>query len=737
MLKFKDVSKFYYNKGIISTGFSKVNLKLDLGEFVVITGESGSGKSTLLNVLSGMDTYEEGEMYIDGQETSHYQETEFEDYRKKYVSNIFQNFNLVNSYTVYQNVELVLLINGYKKKEVKGKILKILKDVGLLKFKNTKASKLSGGQKQRVAIARALAKETPIIIADEPTGNLDTASAKAVFELLNKVAKDKLVVIVTHNYDQVEKYATRKIKMHDGKIVEDKKLTNENEKINPAVPNYKDISFLNKIRLGFRNTFNIIPKFLLLLVVFIFMISGFLFEYSGFKKLEHTSSMFGYNPYFTNDSKKRIIVKKEDGSFFNESEYEKIEKIKNVDYIIKEDKLLDNDLSLVNNDMYLYGNGRSLKEMDGTVDLGRMPEAPYEVVLYGKVDDYYIQNRSEDILSSTYSVYIRNNFDNSVEYKIVGIKYDKTTSGSYNYIFYLEDVMFDKVKLLTEVSFGDFTTIINDQKFDKYSMYTSLTPNDKVSEGHIIINRDLNYACKNYNCLNKEIKIENKNLYYEKDITLKVEATYIKSNFKSLTGLSDFDQNSNSMFINTNDYKKLFASEYYQSSVFVKDELDIYEVEEELTNLGYKTLVIKDALYRVDAEMSQIIKIINLVVTIIFIIVMFFISYFIIRIILKSRNVYFSIMRILGMRKRVSKQILDIELLTLANLAYGIVVLIIHLVKTEIITSEFILSLSSFITKKDYILIYVIIIIMTQLISNKFAKSLFKKSAIKTMNEVI
>ena len=100
LLKLKNVSKFYYNKGMVSSGFSKVNLELNLGEFVVITGESGSGKSTLLNVLSGLDSYEEGEMYINGEETSHYSEEDFEKYRKTYIGNIFQSFNLVNSYTV-------------------------------------------------------------------------------------------------------------------------------------------------------------------------------------------------------------------------------------------------------------------------------------------------------------------------------------------------------------------------------------------------------------------------------------------------------------------------------------------------------------------------------------------------------------------------------------------------------------------------------------------------------------
>jgi len=169
MLKLKNVSKFYYSKGVIATGFTKANLELNLGEFVAITGESGSGKSTLLNVISGLDSYEEGEMYINGKETSHYSENDFENFRRKYISNIFQSFNLVNSYTVYQNIELVLLLNGYKKTQVKNKINELIKKVDLYKYRNTKVSKLSGGQKQRVAIARALAKETPIIIADEPT----------------------------------------------------------------------------------------------------------------------------------------------------------------------------------------------------------------------------------------------------------------------------------------------------------------------------------------------------------------------------------------------------------------------------------------------------------------------------------------------------------------------------------------------------------------------------------------
>ena len=122
MLKLKKVSKFYYSKGMVATGFTKISLDFKIGEFIAITGESGSGKSTLLNVISGLDSYEEGEMYINGLETSHYTEKDYEVYRKKYIGNIFQNFNLIASYTVYQNVELVLLINGYKRSEIKEKV---------------------------------------------------------------------------------------------------------------------------------------------------------------------------------------------------------------------------------------------------------------------------------------------------------------------------------------------------------------------------------------------------------------------------------------------------------------------------------------------------------------------------------------------------------------------------------------------------------------------------------------
>lgn len=736
MLKLKDVSKFYYNKGIIATGFTKVNLDFKLGEFVVIVGESGSGKSTLLNVLSGMDSYEEGEMYINGNETSHYFESEFEIYRKKYIANIFQNFNLVNSYTVYQNVELVLLINGYKKSEIKEKIYDILKQVDLYKFRKTKASKLSGGQKQRVAIARALAKETQIIVADEPTGNLDTRSAASVLSILHKISKDKLVIMVTHNYDQVEKYATRKIKMHDGKVIEDKQLQKIDNDIKPFETTYNNISVSNKFRLGLRNTFNIIPKFLLLLFVYLFIVAGFLVEYSSFKKAEYEESKFGYNGYFMNLDDKRIVIKKDNKTFFTEEDYKKIESIDNIDYIFKDDKLLDNTISFKNNDLYLNGNLKDINSFTEELDVGRMPETDNEIIIMGRDDDYYLSKQTDATLNS--KLFLSNFGTEEGNYQIVGIKY--LVGGRYGeYSFYGGDALLKKVKELTEINFSKIKVTLNNKAYEssQWSPYMSVTPNINVPIGSAYVNSELNYSCSNYNCRNKKIEVNNNHLYYTKEINLTIDKIYNKNNFKSLTGIKNYDENQGRIFINPTDYKSLFEDNHYQSSIFVKDVKEIDDVNTELKKLNYNTLMIKDALINYGFETMQVLKIIKVVVTGILIVVMFFIAYFIIKLILKSRNIYFTTIRILGASKSVCKKLLDIELLTIANLAYFSFILLLILVNQKIISFGYLKDLITYLKLRDYIIIYIIIILMTQLISSKFAKSLFKKSAMKTFSEVI
>ena len=220
LLSLKDVGKIYVSEGNVTVGIRGVNLSFDRGEFVAITGKSGSGKSTLLNVISGMDSYEEGELYIEGQTTSHYLQPEWEEYREKYISFIFQDYNIIESFTVLQNVELALM-HIEDKKARRERAMELIRRVGLASHVKQKGSKLSGGQKQRTVIARALAKDSPIILADEPTGNLDSATSKEIISLLREVSEDKLLIVVTHNFEQVEDCATRHVRIFDGAVEAD------------------------------------------------------------------------------------------------------------------------------------------------------------------------------------------------------------------------------------------------------------------------------------------------------------------------------------------------------------------------------------------------------------------------------------------------------------------------------------------------------------------------------------
>ncbi len=732
MLKLKNVSKFYYNKGIIASGFTKVNLELKLGEFVVITGESGSGKSTLLNVISGLDSYEEGEMYINGNETSHYTEKDFEDYRRKYISNIFQSFNLINSYTVYQNVELVLLLNGYKKHEVKNKVLDIIEQVGLTKFKNTKVSKLSGGQKQRVAIARAMVKDTPIIVADEPTGNLDSKSANEVVEILKKVAKDKLVVIVTHNIEQVEQYATRIIKMNDGRIIENtqiKKVTNEQV---PKESMYNNISIVNKYRLGVRNTFNIVTKFLLLFLVFFFMSSAILAEYASFKLSEEETTDNGYSIAFRNLSENRILINKKDKTSFTDEEYNKIKQISNVDYVVEDDIFLDSGIPLSRNDITIYGYFFDINNFKGNVDLGRLPENDDEIIVKMREDNYI---KIDDILNKTYSILKPAGVNAYSDEKmkdliIVGVQYDDSIN--YETKFYVSKNILNDLRCIVNKNYSTIKLIFN----NKYNQYI-IEPSDKVQPGKAIVDDEFKYQFKNNKILNQPLDVYTSNIYYSDELHLNISNTYTKSNFKKLTGLDKYDINRYKVFINTDDYNSLYNKSSYQSSVFVKDKEKINETLTSLENLGITAKKVTDFKIDQNENTRTIIKIIKVIVTIILIIVLFFISYLIIKIILKSRNIYYTTLRMLGATYKNVKRILDIELFVNSSLSYGVLLLFIYAVKSNIVNLPYIAKISKFLSLREYILMYVILVVISRLISRKFARKLFKNTAINTYNEEV
>ena len=532
MIRLKNVSKFYYNKGLITSGFNKVSAEFNLGEFVVITGESGSGKSTLLNVISGLDSYEEGEMYIDGKETSHYTEEDFENYRKKYISNIFQNFNLVNSYTVYQNIELILLINGKKRKEVKSKVIELIKQVDLLKYKNTKVSKLSGGQKQRVAIARALAKNTPIIVADEPTGNLDKKSAESVLRVLSEVAKDKLVVVVTHNYEQFEKYASRKITMYDGKIVEDKVIRKTEVKDAFYDNDYKPMGMFTKLRLGVRNAFNIVPKFLLLLAVFQFVLAAVISETSSFKSAKYQEEASGYNQFFGDISKERIVLVKKDKSAFTDKDYEYLNNLNDIDYVVKNDIELDNNIFLQSDNLYLDGYAADITRFKGKLAAGVMPKEDNEVIVVGNKDSYYL-SKAEKLLNKelTYETYYSFGFV-SEKIKIVGIAY----TDSEDIKFYMKPSLSSKLVKYDMLKSSKLEITMN----NKVAPFM-IEVVDNLNEGEVYVTENVyTYFDYNVNPVNKDVKINVNNMYFNKTLDLKINKLLDKNNFKKYTGFKNY-----------------------------------------------------------------------------------------------------------------------------------------------------------------------------------------------------
>lgn len=348
MIELKDVTKYYSSDTSVAMALRNTNLEFHKGEFVVITGKSGSGKSTLLNVISGMDTYEEGEMYFNGMETSYYDKKDWEDYRRENISFIYQSYNLIDSYTALENVETVMRIENGKesRRERKKRALEILDQVGLKKRARHKAVHLSSGQKQRLGIARALAKDTDIIIADEPTGNLDVENGVAVMKMLYELSRDKLVIVVTHNFEQVQDFATRKIRLFDGEVAEDILLNPQQERKEETGQKttekkktekkhgewFQAVGFVHKNRMA--QPHRTIFLFLLMLVITssLMIMYGYLLANMDDSVTRDTSQ-----GAFNNTQKERLVVRKPDGSTFSDSDIEVLQKIAHVKYVSRYD----------------------------------------------------------------------------------------------------------------------------------------------------------------------------------------------------------------------------------------------------------------------------------------------------------------------------------------------------------------------------------------------------------------
>lgn len=249
MIELKNVSKTYKSKkGNNTKALDNVTLKFDNKGMTFILGKSGSGKSTLLNIIGGLDKYDSGDMIILGKSSKDFNQADFDSYRNTYIGFVFQEFNILEDYDVYENIVLALQLQ--QKVVDKKKIDNLLEKLELAELKHRKVNELSGGQKQRVAIARALIKDPKIILADEPTGNLDSTTGKQVMDLLKEISKEKLVVIVSHDNESANVYGDRIIEIKDGTVINDIRKKNE---ISENVENYKTI----KSKLPFKDSFKL------------------------------------------------------------------------------------------------------------------------------------------------------------------------------------------------------------------------------------------------------------------------------------------------------------------------------------------------------------------------------------------------------------------------------------------------------------------------------------------------
>ena len=761
MLRLERVSKFYSGNGLVSTGFSKVDLEFDIGEFVAITGESGSGKSTLLNVISGLDSYEEGEMYIMGQPTSGFSKEDLEEYRKKYIGSIFQTFNLINSYTVYQNVELVLLMSGYDKSEIPGRVREIIEQVGLSDYEKTKASKLSGGQKQRVAIARALAKETPIIVADEPTGNLDSQSAAEIIKLLHQLSKDKLIIVVTHNYDQVEPYVTRKIAMHDGRVAEDKRLRvtaiqADQKETEIKTAKADSLSFGSMVRLGVRNTFNIPAKFLLLLVVFIFLCSAVFAQYSSFMYMGEMTTG-GYNNYFSDTDKDRILVTQPGGGEFTDADYAKIKQIDNVDKIVEYDLLLDLVTNVTDDsekgEYYVTTKLGEAADYADQLEEGRMPKNSNEAIMICPRDQYAAQYM--DVIMDKKAEVMDQNSGNAIikdKIKIVGYGYmteeqqkamEESDIYLEGYLCVNDDTMANiRLAALERYCTQEIELANHIAEGNSAAGVMPIRASSKVPKGEIYVPEDVD-AMAESGAVGKELKLTNKSLYFEDTFQFKVGAVYNKSNLSYYLDRDDFDAISGTLFINPEDYGKMFNKGNFQSSVIVSDYKTAEETAVKIQKAGFDTFHVNDGLISYSQGFDIIQETLRTIMLVAMLLVLFFITYFITKLILKSRNVYFSTIRMLGATKANCSSLLKTELFAVFNIAFFFCIGVIGIIKVGNFQGKSLLQntsmneMLSFLTTGDYVILYVVLCLMAILLAARYARQLFKKTAMNAYKEEV
>ncbi len=404
--------------------------------------------------------------------------------------------------------------------------------------------------------------------------------------------------------------------------------------------------------------------------------------------------------------------------------------MKNIKSVVKEDIVLDANVMMEKENFIFSGYPADLQQFKGKPDKGVLPKGDNEVLLEGPDDGYSLP---EDILGKEIDMTYQDTF--SKKMKVVGIKYIDAVSMTNNGKVYMTPAATEELTLAVYQTYSE-TKVTIDGKIYKAEMGMPLNrvvPNKNVDPGEALVTEEMHYQFTSGWAIGKDIDIRIKTPYFSDGITVKIDGTYNKDNWEKKTGLKDFELHSGEIYVNPADFKSMFDNGNFQSSVYVSDLKIIDETKSALADKGYEPLVIADTLVKfIDTAITDIVRV---PLVVILVLALFFIAYFVIRLIMKSRAVYFTILRILGMSRKKAKQILDLEFFIIINIAYVIFLGVVALAATGVIGIPFMQDLVTYLRVRDYIFLYLALVVLAYLISSKFARSIFKKSAMDAYRE--
>ena len=747
MLKLTNISKYYHSNDVVALGLRKVNLEFKLGEFIAVTGESGSGKSTLLNVISGLDTYEDGEMYINGEETSYFSIEDWESYRRQYIGFVFQNYNIIDSYSVLENVMVALTIQGYPKEEIKDRAIELIKKVGLETHIHHKASKLSGGQKQRAVIARALAKDCPIIVCDEPTGNLDSASSKIIMSLLEEISKDKLVIVVTHNYDEVAEYATRRIRLFDGEVVEDKRISKRNDTVEGVqLANYS-MTLMNLVGISLRNLFRTPRRTIFTLIVAMFIAVIFTFSYGSYISNANSAINFGGNGYFQNVSDRRIIVTKFDQSSFTETELEFIRNQSGVNYVLEHDVILDQNIFTYleeDGEIYPQWNYMNPAGMLTQADLleGRLPESKYEIVIE-ETDGYPVGSKIEVGFNYpewkddfTYEV------NDSTTFDVVGVTKNLFPNSWDTRVYLHEDFLMEEE--LVEyvylngryengyIGFGiEHTSTAQPRTYKPW--YVNLVVNDDLEDGEMRFSRDIlqqmgfelfdeDYSENSTYYLGEEFTFLGSTAFYETEVEFQIVGEFT-ANGEELWQSAEMNQET---------YSSLVSKEPYQVTVFVDSAFEANRIMPRLNQEDFNTIYPS----QISNQFEDVLRLLGNVgfgfQVAVLMVVIYFISYIVLRNVQNAKKKAYLIFRSIGASKKDLNKVTLLELFFTMTMGYILTILLL-LLNEQFIT--FIPRYLGYFTVGSYLIIFALLTILSLLLGSRFNRRIFSNSVITSLKQ--